>query len=191
MLPNGVVKGRPQTQTRKAHTERQMWPKRSPSPPPHSPLAEAFISWVIPTTAIVGGVALFVLYNVDVVGQAAAVIGVGALSLVVLLFFGLRGFWATRVDGTLAVALSAFAVFWMVATLYPLYRTVDPGTPLLSAELQRSGPPVTLPLTGKPGRYDVIVEGHFLPTDSRTNRTATYHITLDQNGNVDSCWESL
>lgn len=182
MLANGTVKARRHTQTGKVRAERQTPSKNSPSSRPASPLVEALTTWAIPTTAIIGGVTLFVLYNVDVIGQAVAVIGVGALTFLLLLFFGLRGFSVSPISGTLSVALSGFAVFWIAATIYPLYRTVDPGTPVATAELQRNGPSVPLPLAGKPGRYDVIVEGRFLPTEDHTNRTATYHIALDQNG---------
>jgi hypothetical protein len=139
---------------------------------------DAIRSWVIPTVAIVGAIVVYVLYSVEIVEESFAVTTVGALALVVTLFYGLRSFTDESPVGQLGAALAAFSVLWGVTTFYPFYRAVNPGTPLFSTDLKHNGPAVTLPLHGKPNRYNMIVQGHFLPAEGQANRTATYRIAV-------------
>lgn len=160
-------------------------PKRSPARPVAPPAGGVWgplRTWAIPTAAIVGGFTAFILYNAGVLAQAMAMATVGALALILVLFFGLRGFVASTSNARLAAVLIGFAVIWSAATFYPFYRTVNPGTPLCTAQLHRGGPPVMLPLPSKPGRYTAIVAGHFLPVNGQANRTATYDIALAADG---------
>jgi hypothetical protein len=146
---------------------------------------DALRSWVIPTVAGVVVFALYILYNLELVDPNVAVTTTGLLALVVVLFFGLRGFLDEPSEGPPALLLAGFAVLWCVVTFFPFYRTVNLGTPLLSAELKHGGSPVTVPLHDKPGHYRLFVEGHFLPTEGKENRTATYQIVLGHAGNTD------
>jgi hypothetical protein len=146
---------------------------------------DALRAWVIPTVAIVLSFAVFVLYNVGLVDEAFAVTTVGIAVLLTVLFFGLRSFLAHQLEGAAVAALVAFAVLWAAAAGYPFYRAVNPGTPVFSGELSRNSPPLTVPLHGRSGRYNLVVEGHFLPTEGRTNRTAAYRIALGRDGTTD------
>ncbi|HVO23414.1 MAG TPA: hypothetical protein VMW56_07280 [Candidatus Margulisiibacteriota bacterium] len=146
---------------------------------------DALRSWVIPSVAGAVAFALYVLYNIELVSADVAVTTTGALALLVLLFFGLRGFFEDLPEGWRLAVLAGFAVLWCAVTFYPFYRAVNPGTPLFSAELKSNGPPVTIPLHDKPGRYSLYVLGHFLPAEGRENRAATYHIALGHDGGTD------
>ena len=154
-------------------------------------ITDALLTWVLPTIAIAIGLVVFVLYNVDLVEEAAAVTTVGTLALLLLLFFGLRGFTEQFVGSRLGGLLIAFAIVWSATTFYPFYRARNPGTPLFSAKLSRNGGPVTLPLQGKPGHYNLTVGGHFLPVEGRQNRTATYRIALGHDGATDRVLEGV
>lgn len=151
---------------------------------------DALRTWVLPALAIGIGLVVFVLYNVDLVDEAVAVTTIGALALLVLLFFGLRSFAEQRVDATLGVVLITFAVLWSATTFYPFYRARNPGTPVFSAKLSRNGGPAIVPLQGKPGHYNMMVSGHFTPVEGRQNRTATYHIMLGD-GTTDRLLEGI
>ena len=150
---------------------------------------DALRSWVIPTVAGVVIFVLYVLYNVELVDAEVAVTVAGSLALLVLLFFGLRGFFEDRPDGRRLALLAGFAVLWCAVTFYPFYRAVNPGTPLYSAELKNNGPPVTIPMHDKPGHYSLYVLGHFLPAEGRENRSATYHIAIGHDGGTDRLLE--
>ena len=128
---------------------------------------------------------LYVLYNIEVVDVGVAVTVTGVLALLVVLFFGLRGFFEDVPEGRRVALLAGFAVLWCAATILPFYRAVNRGTPLFTAELKQGGPPVTVPLHDNPGHYSLFVEGHFLPVQGRENRTATYQIALGHDSNTD------
>jgi hypothetical protein len=150
---------------------------------------DALRSWVIPTVAGVGIFVIYVLYNIELIDPRLAVGVTGVLALLVLLFYGLRGFFDEQPEGRRAALLAGFALLWCAVTIYPFYRAVNPGTPLFSTELQRGGAPVTVPLRDHPGRYSLYVEGHFLPTQGRENLTATYHIALGHDGETNRILE--
>jgi hypothetical protein len=152
-------------------------------------ILDALRSWVIPSAAAAVGLVVFVLYNVELLEQAFAVTAIGALALLVVLFYGLRGFAQHRVAGRLTAVLIAFALLWSAATFYPFYRAINPGTPVYSTTLSRSGGPVTLPLHERPGRYSIVVEGHFLPSQGHQNRTARFSIALGRGGSTDRMLE--
>lgn len=152
-------------------------------------ILDALRSWVIPTVAGVVIFVMYILYNLELVDAEIAVTLTGSLALIVLLFFGLRGFLEDVPEGSRTALLAGFAVLWLAVTFYPFYRAVNPGTPLFSAELTRNAPPVTIPLHDKPGHYRLYVEGHFLPTQGRENRTATYQIALGHDGGTDRLLE--
>jgi hypothetical protein len=145
---------------------------------------DALRTWVVPTLAVVVGLAIFVADNIGAVAEATAVTVVGAMALLTVLFTGLRGFLEPRPSGALAGALAVFAVLFGISAFYPFYRTLNPGAPVVSTELKR-GAPATLPLRDKPGHYSVIVEGHFLPVEGQQNRTAAYSIALGHDGATD------
>ena len=146
---------------------------------------DALRSWVFPTAAGIVIFVLYVLYNIDVVDVGVAVTVTGVLALLVVLFFGLRGFFEDIPEGRRVAWLAGFAVLWCAATIFPFYRALNRGTPLFTAELKHGGPPVTVPLHDKPGHYSLFVEGHFLPVQGRENRTATYQIALRHDGTTD------
>lgn len=150
---------------------------------------DALRSWVIPAVAGVAVFVMYVLYNVDLLDAGIAVTVTGSLALLVLLFYGLRGFLDDAPEGQRAALLIGFAVLWCAVTFYPFYRAVNPGTPLFSADLKQNGPPVTIPLRDKPGHYNLYVEGHFPPAQGRENRTATYHIAIGHDGGTDRLLE--
>src|SRR5450759_2750007 len=118
---------------------------------------DALRGWAVPTLAAVVGFGIFVLYNVNVVGEAVAVTTVGVAALVTVLFFGLRGFLDHRHDSVTTAVLVGFAVLWLLASLYPFCRAINPGVPAFSTELSRGGVSVTVPLKERPGRYDLII----------------------------------
>lgn len=144
----------------------------------------ALRTWVIPALAIVGGLAIFVIYNVGVIDEPPAVTIVGGLALLTVMFAGVRGFFEDHVSVAMIGVIAAFAVLFGASTFYPFYRTLNPGTPVFSTELKR-GAATTLPLHGKPGHYSVVFEGYFLPVEGRQNRTAAYNITLGHEGTPD------
>lgn len=146
---------------------------------------DALHSWVVPTTAAAISFTAFVLYSAEVVEEPVAVTTVGIASLLTLLFFGLRSFLADHLGSRTGATLVGFAALWLLASSYPFYRTINPGTPVFSTGLSRGGPPITLPLGGRPGRYDLVVEGHFLPAEGRTNRTGAYSLALGHDGATD------
>lgn len=152
-------------------------------------ILDALRSWVIPTVAAVVIFVMYILYNIELVDVGIAVTLTGSFALLVVLFFGLRGFLEDVPEGRRAALLAGFVVLWSAATFYPFYRAVNPGTPVFSTELQRNAPPVTIPLHDKPGHYNLYVEGHFLPTQGRENRTATYQIALGHDGATDRLLE--
>jgi hypothetical protein len=143
---------------------------------------DALRSWVLPAVAVTAAVALFVVYNIGLLDAAPAVTAIGLLALALVLFFGLRSFTEQSISGRLGILLAAFVVVWSAATSYPFYRALNPGEPAFSAELQRNSGPVTLPLQGKPGRYSLLVQGHFPPAEGKQNRTATYRLTVGHEG---------
>jgi hypothetical protein len=146
---------------------------------------DALRSWVVPTVAAAVVFVIFVIFNIGLVDDAFAVTSVGIIALVTVLFFGLRSFLAHRLEGKVPLILAGFAFLWCAAAMYPLYRTVNPGTPVFTTPLTLNAPAVTVPLRGQAGRYSVIIEGHFLPVEGRTNRTATYSIALGHEGTAD------
>jgi len=150
---------------------------------------DALRSWVIPTVAGIIVFVLYVLYNIELIDPGVAVAATGVLALLVLLFYGLRGFFEEQPEGRRAALLAGFALLWCAVTIYPFYRAVNPGTPLFSTDLKRNAAPVTIPLRDKPGHYSLYVEGHFLPTQGRENRTATYQIALGHDGATDRLLE--
>jgi len=152
-------------------------------------ILDALRGWVFPSVAAAVVFAVYVLYNIDVIDPDAAVTTTGVLALLVLLFFGVRGFFEEVPEGRLAGFLAGFTVLWCAATIFPFYRAVNPGTPLFSADLKHNGPAVTIPLREHPGHYNLYVEGHFLPSQGRENRTATYQIALGHDGNTDRLLE--
>ncbi len=161
--------------------------RKSPQTAPLTQLmvTDALHTWVIPTVAGAAAFVMFVLYNVGLVEDASAITTIGVLALLTVLFFGLRGFIEQAPEGTALPLVIAFAVVWAVAGIYPFYRTVNPGTPVFATQLSPHGAPVTVPLQGQPGRYSLVLEGHFLPSDARSNRTATYSLTLGHQGATD------
>jgi hypothetical protein len=146
---------------------------------------DALRSWVVPAVAATVAFVIFVIYNVGLVDDAFAVTSVGVTALLTVLFFGLRSFLAHRLEGKVPLILAGFALLWSAAAMYPFYRTVNPGTPVFTTQLTPRAAAVTVPLHGQAGRYSVIVEGHFLPVEGRTNRTATYSIALGHQGTTD------
>lgn len=145
---------------------------------------DALRTWVVPTVAAVVGLVVFVVYNIGVVPEAAAVTIVGGVALLTVLFAGLRGLLDEIPNGRLSGVLAVFALLFALSAFYPFYRTLNPGTPFFSTELKR-GAATTLPLHDKPGRYSVIVEGHFLPVEGQQNRSAPYSIALGHEGTTD------
>jgi hypothetical protein len=152
-------------------------------------VGDALRTWVVPTVAGVVAFVTYVLYSIEAVGPALAVSTIGLLALLILLFFGLRGFLEYVPGAGRLVFLVGFVVLWCAATAYPFYRAVDRGTPLFSAELVRNAAPTTVPLHDQPGHYSLVVEGHFLPAQGRETRTATYEIVLGHDGGTDRVLE--
>jgi hypothetical protein len=148
-------------------------------------VTDALRSWVVPSVAAALVFVIFATYNLGLVGDAPAVTSVGIIALLTVLFFGLRSFLAQQLEGKVHFILVGFALLWCAAAMYPFYRTVNPGTPVFTTQLTRNAPAVTLPLRGQAGRYSVTVEGHFLPAEGRTNRTAAYSIALGHEGTTD------
>ena len=174
----------------KSNAARSRRPRAARKPVQTAPLTQMVVidalrSWVVPSLAAALVFVIFVTYNLGLVDNASAVTSVGIISLLTVLFFGLRSFLAQRVEGKVPLVLAGFALLWCAAAMYPFYRTVNPGTPVFATQLTPNAPAVTLPLRGQAGRYSVMVEGHFLPAEGRTNRTATYSIALGHEGTTD------
>jgi hypothetical protein len=174
----------------KSNAARSRRPQAARKPVQPAPLTQLVVldalrSWGVPTLAAAVALGIFVIYNIGLVDAAFAVISVGVAALLTVLFFGLRSFLAQRIEGKLLLVLPVFALLWCAVAIYPFYRTVDPGTPVFITQLAPHAPAVTVPLHGQAGRYSVIVEGHFVPVEGRTNRTATYSIALGHDGTTD------
>ena len=174
----------------KSNAARSRRPRAARKPVQTAPLTQMVVidalrSWVVPSLAAALVFVIFVAYNLGLVDDASAVTSVGIIALMTVLFFGLRSFLAQRVEGKVPLILAGFALLWCAAAMYPFYRTVNPGTPVFATQLTPNAPAVTLPLRGQAGRYSVMVEGHFLPAEGRTNRTATYSIALGHEGTTD------
>jgi len=150
---------------------------------------DAIRTWLIPTLGAAAAFVIFVLYNIDLLDESVAVTVGGGMALAVVLFFGVRGFLDESITPALGAVLVAFAVLWSAASFYPFYRAVNPGTPLFRAELNRNGAPVTIPMRGLPGRYRVIVEGHFLPTAEHSDRAAQYSIAVGRDATTERVLE--
>jgi hypothetical protein len=148
-------------------------------------VADALRTWVVPTVALTIGFVVFVLLNVELITQPTAVTTAGMLALGVVFFYAVRGFFAARPPMAIAGMLAAGVLLWSAAIMYPFYRSINPGTPIFTAELARGGAPVSVPLRGKPGRYQLVVEGHFLPAQGRENRSAAYHIAVGHAGQTE------
>jgi hypothetical protein len=174
----------------KSNAARSRRPQAARKPVQATPLTQMVVldalrSWVVPAVAAALVLATFVIYNVGLVDGAFAVTSVGVTALLTALFFGLRSFLAHRLEGTVSLILAGFALLWSAAAIYPFYRTVNPGTPVFIMQLMPHAPAVTVPLHGQAGRYSLIIEGHFLPVEGRTNRTATYSIALGHDATTD------
>jgi hypothetical protein len=179
MKPNQAAKSRAKAAGRKS---------KPSAPLTRLMVLDALRTWVIPAVAGATASVIFVIYNIDLVGQTVAVTTVGALAILAILFFGLRSFMWEAVGGILIAILVGFALVWGFATFYPFYRAVNPGTPVFATKLTRSQT-VTVPLHGRAGRYSVVVEGRFVPAQGHVNRTAKYSIGLGHNGTVDRVLE--
>jgi small basic protein len=174
----------------KSNAARSRRPHAARKPVQAAPLTQMAVidslrSWVVPTVAAALAFVIFVAYNLGLVDDASAVTSVGIIALLTVLFFGLRSFLSQRLEGKVPFILGGFALLWCAAAMYPFYRTVNPGTPVFATQLVPNGPAVTLPLRGQAGRFSITVEGHFLPAEGRTNRTATYSIALGHDGTTD------
>ena len=137
---------------------------------------DALRSWVIPTVAGVVVFVLYVLYSIELVDADVAVTVAGSLALLVLLFFGLRGFFEDRPDGRRLALLAGFAVLWCAVTFYPFYRAVNPGAPLFSAELKTQRPARHHSAARQTRPLQPVRSGP-LPTGARDGRTAPPRIT--------------
>jgi len=162
-------------------------PRRKPAqsaPLTQMLILDALRTWVIPTLAVVVGLVIFVVYNIGALDEGPAVTIVGGVALLTILFTGVRGFLEDMPSGVLLGLLVLFTVLFVSGAFYPFYRTLNPGTPDFSAELKR-GVVATLPLHTRPGHYNVIFEGHFLPVEGQQNRTATYSVALGHDSATD------
>ncbi len=148
-------------------------------------IVDALRTWVVPTAAVVVGFAVFVVYNIGLVEEPFAVTTVGLLALAVALFYGVRAFVDAPVTGSKLAVLIGFVILWSVSTAYPFHRAINPGVPLFTAELNRDGTPVKVPFSGRGGRFSMVVEGHFLPAEGRSNRTAAYTVSVGHDGVTD------
>ena len=156
-----------------------------PAPLTRMVVLDALRTWVVPAVAAAVGFTVFIIYNVGFMQDGTAVTSIGIIALLTVLFFGLRSFFDEGLAESGPAILAGFAVLWSAAAIFPFYRAVNPGTPVFSSQLTRNGPAVTIPLSGQSGRYGIVVEGHFLPAEGRSNRTATYSIALGHDGRTD------
>jgi len=148
-------------------------------------VADALRTWVVPTVALALGFVVFVLFNVELIAPRTAVTTAGMLALGVVFFYALRRFLAARPPIPIAGMLAAAVLLWSAAIMSPFYRDINPGTPIFTTELARGGAPVSVPLRGKPGRYQLVGEGHLLPAQGRENRSAAYHIAVGRDGQTE------
>lgn len=137
------------------------------------------IGWAVMIAVAVSSLVIFIAYNLGALSEATGLTVIGAIGLVALLYYGLHGLFGRRHSPALWGIIAVFAVVWLWAAGYPFYRALNPGSAVLSSDLAR-GATVTVPLHGKPGTYDLVVSGDFLPAQGRVNRTATYRIQVDQ-----------
>lgn len=145
--------------------------------------------WLITTATVCVVGVIYVLYNVGVLEGHHAVTLAGLLTLLTLLFLGLRDFIEQVPAPSRIAMIAVFALFWGAVTAYPFYRAINLGAALFTSELKPSAPPITIPLHDKPGHYNVLFESAFLPAEGKLSRVATYQIALGHDGTTDRVLE--
>jgi hypothetical protein len=145
----------------------------------------ALRTWVVPSVAIAVGCVVYFAHNLGLIEPLPAITTVGSLALLLTLFWGVRDFLDPDVGAMLRLAVVGFVGLWGIAIYLPFYLALNPGAAAFSAELRRSGPPVSVPLHDTPGRYNLVVESHFPGAERMHNRTGTYRITVARNGTTD------
>ncbi|MBI1813383.1 MAG: hypothetical protein HYR72_00200 [Deltaproteobacteria bacterium] len=138
-------------------------------------ILDAFHGWVIPALTAPAALVLYVLYNIEALDRAPAVIALSLLTLATVLWAGLRAFISERTSTRLALLLAAYAIVWAATTTIPLVATIDPGAPLFTEQLQEHDT-TKLPLEGRPGAYRLVVQGVFGPSQTKSARQAHYRL---------------
>ncbi|HVN84276.1 MAG TPA: hypothetical protein VMW17_05465 [Candidatus Binatia bacterium] len=166
----------------RARTQQQ---RRSTTSLTQLTILDALRTWVVPAVTLPGALIIYVLYNVEMVERELSVTILGVLTLITLVWLGVRGFIHERTSQRTAVIVGAYALMWMAATTVPFLALVDPGSPIFSAPLHANDT-VTLPLENRPGEYRLVVEGAFAPTSGQSTRLAHYRLSLRGGGGEQS-----
>ncbi len=163
--------------TKTSRGKRRDTPRSARTSLTHLTILDAFHGWVIPALTAPAGLLLYVLYNIELLDRAPAVIGLSLLTLATVLWAGLRSFISERTSTRLALLLAVYAIVWAATTSVPLLATIDPGAPLFTEQL-REHDTTKLPLEGRTGNYRLVVQGAFGPSQTKSARQAHYRLAL-------------
>lgn len=156
-------------------------PTRRPTQSPplmRAMVVDALKSWVVPTAAGLVAASSWALSMAELMSESAAVTAVG-LSLLVLVLFVSFGplFFADAAERRNASI--AFAAAWATILAIQFYGHNHPGPPLRQAVLHAGGEGIGLPPAG---RYTLVVDGRFKPSQTQGTRRGAYRLELLADG---------
>ncbi len=140
--------------------------------------------WTIPLCAF--GVALLA-WPLSVAGLLAtgpALLLSFAALLVAVLHMGMTDFVDERTTIPTAATLLAFAALWAFVAWEPVAAKLSPGPEVFAGELPLHAAPTTVPLGGRPGSYDLVVEGRLGSSADHASRSAQYRIGIATDGSA-------
>lgn len=143
-------------------------------------LQDALATWLPPGIAAAALLVLYFLGHLDVIDTPPALAIDAFLLLAIVLYFPMR--YARRLEGRGRVAAALFAVAWLAAVYYPIYRRIYPAQRLASIDASADILPITLATAGHGTLLDVVIDGHLEPTEPGGARAATYSVTLAADG---------
>ena len=127
----------------------------------------------------VGGIAFLLLYILgllDMIATRPALAADALILLCMVLFFPMR--YALRLSPRRQILAFAFAVIWLAAIFYPIYRRIYPGDRLFTVDATPDKLPIELP-TAELDRFDLLIDSHLDAPEPGVTRVARYTVTID------------
>lgn len=143
---------------------------------------DALRNWLIPLPLAAAGLLLWVVYQIELVGRGAAVTLAGALILLGALYGALREFLDERTSARTALLVGGFGAAFFLAGFVLFFGIVNPPPPVFASTVRAKAGAVVVPLHDAPGRYRLLVEGHFPPSDQGLQRKAHYRLDVEEAG---------
>jgi len=137
------------------------------------------------TIPLLAGGAAVLAWPLSVAGLIAttpALLLSGAALLVVLLHLGLAEFLDQRTTFATAATLVAFAALCAFVVFEPFRAKLGHGPEVFAGDLALNAAPIEVPLAGRAGRYDLVVEGKLGAGLDHTSRSAQYSIDVASEG---------